>query len=98
MAIADRLKSEYNRIIGVPFPDEPPPEHHIFEAGIAFGEAPGETDADDLITAFEKALLAEQLQAATARLRVAEASKDPASIQLAGKECQTLTSRLAAFS
>lgn len=98
MAIAERLKSEYNRIIGVPFPDEPPPEHHIFEAGIAFGEAPGETDADDLITAFEKALLAEQLQAATARLRVAEASKDQASIQAAGQECQTIAQKLAAFS
>ncbi len=96
--IAKRLESEYNRIIGVPFPDEPPPEHYIFEAGIAFGEAPGETDADDLIVAFEKALLAEQLQAATARLRIAEASRDETSIKEAEKECQDLTRRLSAFS
>lgn len=96
--IAKRLESEYNRIIGAPFPDEPPPEHHIFEAGIAFGEAPGERDADDLITAFEKALLAEQLQAATARLRVAEASKDESQIKEAGQQCSDLARRLAAFS
>ena len=98
MAIAKRLENEYNRIIGVPFPDEPPPEDMIFEAGIAFGEAPGETDADDLIHAFEKALLAERLQAATARLRVAEASHDEATIKEAGKECQELTRLLASFS
>ncbi len=97
-AIAKRLESEYNRIIGVPFPDEPPPEDMIFEAGIAFGEAPGETDADDLIHAFEKALLAERLQAATARLRVAEASKDEATIKEAGKECQELARLLSSFS
>lgn len=98
MAIAERIKRAYNRVIGVPFPDEPPPEHHIFEAGIAFGEAPGETDADELITALEKALLAEQLQAATARLRVAEASKDEASIRQAAEECTTLAAKLATFS
>ncbi|MES2931341.1 MAG: DNA primase [Patescibacteria group bacterium] len=97
-AIAKRLESEYNRIIGVPFPDEPPPEDKIFEAGIAFGEAPGETDADDLIHAFEKALLAERLQAATARLRVAEASRDEATIKEAGKECQDLAKLLSSFS
>jgi hypothetical protein len=98
LPIARKLEREYNRIIGVPFPDEPPPEHHIFEAGIAFGEAPGETDADDLIVAFEKALLAEQLQAATARLRVAETSRDEDQIRQAGQECEELRKRLSSFS
>ncbi len=97
-SLAARLESEYNRIIGVPFPDVPPPEDMIFEAGIAFGEAPGETDADDLIVAFEKALLAEQLQAATARLRVAEASRDETSIKEIGQECEELRKKLATFS
>ncbi len=97
-AIARRVENEYNRIIGVPFPDVPPPEDMIFEAGIAFGEAPGETDADDLIVAFEKALLAEQLQAATARLRVAETSRDETQIKEAGQECEELRKRLALFS
>ena len=96
--IAERLESEYNRIIGVPFPDVPPPEDMIFEAGIAFGEAPGVTDADELIVAFEKALLAEQLQAATARLRVAETSRDETQIKEAEKDCQDITRKLSAFS
>lgn len=96
--LASRIKNEYARIIGAPFPDEPPPEHHIFEAGIAFGEAPGVADADDLIRAFEKTLLAERLQDATARLRVAEASRDEEAIRNAGKECQELTKLLASFS
>lgn len=97
-AIAKKVENEYNRIIGVPFPDVPPPEDMIFEAGIAFGEAPGETDADDLIVAFEKALLAERLQAATARLRVAETSRDETQIKEAGQECEELRKRLALFS
>ncbi len=97
-AIAKRVESEYSRVIGAPFPDEPPPEHDIFEAGIAFGEAPGEMDADDLVRAFEKAHLAEQLQLASARLRVAEASGNEEAIQTAGRECQELAQRLATFS
>ena len=98
MPIAKRIETEYSRVIGAPFPDEPPPEHDIFEAGIAFGEAPGDMDADDLVRAFEKAHLAEQLQAATARLRVAEASGNEEAIQTAGRECQELARRLATFS
>lgn len=98
MPIAKRIESEYSRVIGAPFPDEPPPEHDIFEAGIAFGEAPGEMDADDLVRAFEKAHLAEQLQLASARLRVAEASGNDEAIQKANKECQEFARRLATFS
>lgn len=97
-SLASRIKNEYARIIGAPFPDEPPPEHHIFEAGIAFGEAPGETDADDLIRAFEKTLIAERLEDATARLRVAETSRDEEAIKTIGQECQQLTKLLASFS
>jgi DNA primase len=95
--IAKRVESEYSRVIGAPFPDEPPPENEIFEAGIDYGEAPGETDADDLVRAFEKAYVAEQLQAATARLRVAETARDEAAIREAEQECQRLTRLLASF-
>ena len=95
--IAKRVESEYSRVIGAPFPDEPPPENEIFEAGIDYGEAPGETDADDLVRAFEKAHIAEQLQAATARLRVAETARDEAAIREAEQECQRLTRLLASF-
>lgn len=96
--IAKRLENEYNRVIGAPFPDEPPPESLIFEVGIALGEAPGEMDADDLIRAFEKTYLSEQLQAATHRLRIAEASRDETGIKEAGEACAELARRLASFS
>lgn len=96
--LAKRLKDEYARIIGVSFPDEPPPEHHIFEAGIAFGEAPDERAADDLIRAFEKSILAERLHDATARLRVAEASRDQDTIKEASEECRALAKLLSSFS
>lgn len=97
LPIANRLKSEYNRVIGVPLPDEPPPEHIVFEVGIAYGEAPGEADADDLIRAFEKAYLTEQRDAATARLRLAEASRNEQDIIAAGKDWNEINQRLSAF-
>ncbi len=96
--LAKRLESEYSRIIGAPFPDEPVPEESLFEAGNAFGEAPGEFAAEDLIRAFEKAVLMERLTAATQALRRAEASKDVDAIALAAGECKELATRLASFS
>lgn len=96
--LAERVQSEYTRIIGAPIPDEPPPESLIFEAGIALGEAPGEAAANDLITTFERTHLAERLHDATARLRLAEASRDMAQVALISAECQNLAKRLAEFS
>ncbi|MBU2220876.1 hypothetical protein KKD81_02985, partial [Patescibacteria group bacterium] len=80
-----------------PFPDEPPPEQVIFEAGIAYGEAPDELVADDLITVFEKTTLTERLGDATVRLRVAEASQNKKEIQEASEECRSLAQALATF-
>lgn len=96
-ALAKRLKDAYARIIGAPFPDEPPPEQVIFEAGIAYGEAPEELAADDLITVFEKTILTERLGDATVRLRVAEASQNKKEIQDASEECRSLAQALATF-
>lgn len=96
--LAKRVESEYARISGASFPDMPPPEHTIFEAGIAYGEAPGEQAADDLIRVYEKTTLAERLTDATVRLRVAEASKDTEAIEKASIECRTLAQALASFS
>ena len=96
--LAERLKYQYARIIGAPFPDEPPAEHHIFEAGIAYGEAPGEQAADDLIRTFEKAVLTERLKEASVRLRVAEASRNEEEIKQASEDCRTLAQALSAFS
>ncbi|MBU1292708.1 DNA primase [Patescibacteria group bacterium] len=96
-ALAKRLKDAYARIIGAPFPDEPPPEQVIFEAGIAYGEAPDELAADELITVFEKTILTERLSDATVRLRVAEASQNKQEIQDASEACRSLAQALATF-
>ena len=93
-ALAIRLKNEYSRIIGV-YPDEPVPERFIFESGIAFGEAPGETAADDLIRTFERAVLTEKLSEATGRLRLAESAQHTEDIQMIANECKELAARLA---
>lgn len=93
-ALAIRLKDEYSRIIGV-YPDEPVPERFIFESGIAFGEAPGETAADDLIRTFERAVLTEKLSEATGRLRLAESAQHTEDIQMIANECKELAARLA---
>lgn len=96
--LASRVIAEYTRIIGQSYPDEPPPEHHIFEAGIAFGEAPGEGEADDLIRAFEKASIEERRADAIARLRMAEASGDLERIKAIEAESNELLIQLRAFS
>lgn len=94
-ALANRVKNEYSRIIGVGFPDEPVPERILFESGIAFGEAPEETAADDLIRTFERAALTEKLSEATGRLRLAESANDTEAIHAAANECKELATRLA---
>ena len=96
--LAKRLENEHTRVIGAPFPDEPPPEQSIFEEGIAFGEAPGEADADELIRALEKEVLNERYAEATARLRRAEASRDQAAIAAAMEESRALAKEISAFS
>lgn len=97
-ALAERVKSEYARITGMPFPEEDPPEGMLFEAGLALGETPSETGADEDIRRFESAVLTEAYAAATARLRAAEVAKDAAAIATATKACNDLRGRIAAFS
>ncbi|HYF28916.1 MAG TPA: DNA primase [Candidatus Paceibacterota bacterium] len=95
-ALALRVKDEYSRIIGV-YPDEPVPERILFESGIAFGEAPGETAADDLIRTFERAVLTEKLSDATGALRLAESANDTNAIQQAASKCRDIATRLASL-
>ncbi len=92
--IAKRVGTEYSRINGSPFPESNPEERWLFEAGLAFGETPDEKDADDLLRAFEKMVLTDELKAATTRLRLAEASGDESAIKDAVGECTALSSRL----
>jgi DNA primase len=93
--LAKRLETEYIRINGAPFPETLPDERWLFEAGLAYGETPSETEADDLLHAFEKIVLTDELATATTRLRLAEASGDKHSIDTAAKECTELSVRLA---
>lgn len=97
LAIAKRLTSEYSRITGAALPEEPPTERALFEAGLAFGESPRETDADDLVREFERTVLAEKLADATMRLRLAEAARNETEIIELSKLCTELSSKLASL-
>lgn len=94
-ALANRVKDEYSRIIGAGVPDEPVPERILFESGIAYGEAPDETAADDLIRTFERAVLTEGLSQATGKLRQAESANDMDAIHSAANECKEIATKLA---
>jgi len=97
LAIAKRLTNEYSRITGAALPEEAPPERALFEAGLAFGESPRETDADDLLRAFERDVLTERLNDATMRLRLAEAAKNADEIAELTKTCKELSISLASL-
>ncbi|MEO6536139.1 MAG: DNA primase [Candidatus Paceibacterota bacterium] len=93
--LAERLKSEYNRIIGAPVPIEVDlDERALFEAGLVFGESPEADAANDLIYTFERMILMDALREATLKLRRAEASNDPESIQAASIEARDVSTRL----
>lgn len=96
-ALEKRVKEEYARIIGQQLPEEPLPERFLFEAGLTYGETPDEHQADDLIRAFERMVLTEKLNAATKRLRLAEAAQNKEQITEAAQECTELTTKLAAL-
>ena len=97
LAIAKRLTNEYSRITGAALPEELPTERALFEAGLAFGESPRETDADDLLRAFERDVLSERLIDATMRLRLAEAAHNADEIAELSKTCTELSVRLASL-
>ena len=63
-----------------------------------FGEAPGEDAANELLGAFEEAVIREAYQEAVKSLRQAEVAGDAAMVEAAGARCQELSSRLAALS
>ena len=96
--LANRLQNEYSRIIGSSFPDNPPLEADVFEAGIAYGESPDENAADDLVQALEKAVLTERLADVTKLLRTAESSGDEMQARALTDECRTLARKLSALS
>lgn len=95
--LAERVKTEYARIIEAPVLPEPLPEPTLFQIEQALGEEPREDAADELLRAFEEAVIREAHQQAVSDLRRAEASGDEAAVRRAQEECAKLSSRLSAF-
>jgi hypothetical protein len=73
-------------------------ERALFEAGLAFGEMPGEHAGDELLYAFERMILRDALKDATRQLRAAEAANDAEGIQAAALRCTELGARIASLS
>jgi len=97
-ALAERLKSEYCRITGAEvLPLVVLPESALFYAEQTFGTSPGPEAGEELLRAFEEAVIREAYQEAVANLRRTEASGDASSVSTAQNECARLSARLAAF-
>ncbi len=94
--LAKRVESEYCRITEA---QELPPvtssESALFYVEQAFGEETLETAADELLHAFEEAVIREAYQSAVMNLRRAEASGDTTLVHSAQALCAKLSSRLA---
>ncbi|MDE1919393.1 MAG: DNA primase [Patescibacteria group bacterium] len=96
--LAQRVKSEYCRITEAQeLPLTPLPESALFQAEQAFGEQPEERAADELLRAFETAVIREAYQEAVRDLRRAEGAGDASAIGRAQAACAKLAARLAAF-
>jgi DNA primase len=96
LPLAERVKKEYKRVVGVPLPSSSP-EADIFAIEAAYGESPLEAAADDLIRAFEEAYIREAYQEEVANLRRAEAAGDAAAITRSSEAVAKLSARLAAL-
>ncbi|HVB19968.1 MAG TPA: hypothetical protein VNF51_01605, partial [Candidatus Paceibacterota bacterium] len=96
--LAARVKSEYCRIIEAQeLPPHMLPESILFSTEQMFGEDPDERAADELLSAFEEAVIREAYQEAVANLRRAEASGNVSLVADAQHRCAVLSMRLAAF-
>ena len=96
--LAERIKSRYREITEAEqLPEAVPSESVMFQMGQIFGEEPDEGAADELLRAFEEAVIREAYQEAVGDLRRAEAAGDAALIERAQKSCSQLSFRLAAL-
>ena len=96
--LAERVKTRYGQITEAEQPPaDVPPESAVFSIEQAFGESPTEDAADELLFAFEEAVIREAYQEAVANLRRAEAAGDAASVEAAQAVCAGLSIRLAAL-
>ncbi len=94
--LAERIEKEYSRITEVPLPPDAP-ESALFDAERAFGEAPEEDAADELLHAFELAVIREAYQEELGKLRRAEAAGDTVEVARTESACKVLGARLAAL-
>ncbi|MBI4088672.1 DNA primase [Candidatus Kaiserbacteria bacterium] len=96
--LAKRVTSEYIRITEAKLlPREALPEPALFLAEQTFGAEPSEDSADELLRAFEEAVIREAYQEAVTHLRKAEAAGDAAAVKGAQETCASLSARLAKF-
>ncbi len=96
--LAHRIESEYCRITEAhQFPLDTPPESALFMAEQTFGADPHEDAADELLRAFEEAVVREAYQQAVGTLRMAETGRDASAIEDAQAACAKLSTRLAAL-
>ena len=92
--LARRVEAEYTRITEAPPPPEPPPEKALFEAERMFGDGRFEGAADELLYAFEEAVVREAYRQAVGELRMAEQTKETERVQNAQSACARLSVRL----
>lgn len=96
--LAERVKARYCQITEAELPSlEVPAESALFYAEQTFGEGPLENAADELLRAFESAVIREAYQEAVADLRRAESAGDAAAIEQTQAVCAKLSVRLAAL-
>jgi DNA primase len=95
-ALAERVKARYSEITEAePLPSAVPPEPVLFSIEQTLGESPGDDAADELLRAFETAVIREAYQEAVMNLRRAEAGGDSEQIREAQEVCAKLGVRLA---
>src|SRR3989338_2675084 len=96
--LAKRVKTEYSRITEAEqLPSEIPSEQALFKAEQTFGEDPREDAADELLRAFEEAVIREAYQEGVNNLRRAETAGDAVAVVRAQEVCAKLSARLAAL-
>lgn len=95
--LAKRVASEYARITEATLPSDALSESDIFHAEEMFGEEPSEDAADELLRAFEEAVIREAYQEAVQELRRAEAAGDAVLVERAGAKCAKLSAQLSAL-
>lgn len=96
--LAERVKMRYGDITEAELPlGDVPPEPVLFTVEQTFGEDPAEDAADELLHAFETAVIREAYQEAVTNLRRAESAGDEEQIKQAQAICANLSVRLAAL-